>query len=84
MKPKTKTLAVRIPVSVLQGIDEIANERELSVPDVARMCLELGVLCHQTLDKLGLVGVIDLKHYTVMSIMGQHSLFSEVMDTAQQ
>jgi hypothetical protein len=68
MKPPSKTITTRIPLSITDEIERIAKKRGLSSADVIRMCLDLGVECHKDMEKLGLIGVVDFTYYVTKAL----------------
>jgi predicted DNA-binding protein len=73
MKPPSKTLTIRIPLTITDEIERIAEKRQLTSAQVVRMCLDLGVECHKDMEKLGLIGVVDFTYYATKALKEQFS-----------
>lgn len=54
---------VRIPEELIDEVERIAKLRKMNNSQVYRMLLDLGADCHKDLEKLGIIGVIDLSYY---------------------
>jgi predicted DNA-binding protein len=64
----SKTMTVRVPLTLTAEIERIAKKRKVTSAHVVRMCLELGVDCHKDMEKLGLIGVVDFSYYVTKSL----------------
>ena len=73
MKPPSKTLTFRIPLTITDEIERIAEKRKLTSAQVVRMCLDLGIECHKDMEKLGLIGVVDFTYYATKALKEQFS-----------
>jgi len=68
MKEETRVMSIRIPVSLLNEADRIAEKRKMTQAEVIRMCLNVGLECHKDMEFLGLIGAVDLVYYVRQSI----------------
>ena len=68
IKPPSKTLTVRFPLTTTDEIERIAKKRNLNSAQVIRMCLDLGLECHKDMEKLGLIGVVDFTYYVTKAL----------------
>ena len=56
-------VSVRLPKETMENIHRIMKKRKMKQADVFRMCLGLGLDCHKDMEKLGIVGVVDLVYF---------------------
>lgn len=73
MKPPSKTLTIRVPLTITDEIEKIAERRKLTSAQVVRMCLDLGVECHKDMEKLGIIEIVDFTYYATKALKEQFS-----------
>lgn len=56
-------VTVRLPKETMASIERIMKKRKMKRSDVVRMCLGMGLDCHQDMEKLGIIGVVDLVYF---------------------
>jgi metal-responsive CopG/Arc/MetJ family transcriptional regulator len=67
-KEETRPISIRIPVRLLEEAEIISQKRRISQADVIRQCLDVGIECHKEMEKLGLIGIVDLVYYARQSL----------------
>lgn len=60
---KSKALSVRIPMREWEEIERIAKKRNMSHNKVIGMLLSVGAECHKDMERLGVIGIIDMTYY---------------------
>lgn len=68
MEDRTCHVHVRVTPSLKAEIVRIATKRKMKESEVARMLLDVGLECHKDLERLGLIGVMDLVYFVKESI----------------
>ncbi len=68
MKTKKTNLNVQIPVELYEEIQRIAAKRDITISDVARMCLDIGLSTHRDFERCGLIAVLDFSHYVKVAV----------------
>lgn len=68
MEELTRQVHVRVTPTIKEEIERIAVKRKMSEAQVARMLLEVGAECHKDMERIGLIGVVDLLYYVKQSI----------------
>ena len=56
-------VSLRISGEMMEKVKKISKKRRMKQSDVYRMCLGLGLDCHADMEKLGVVGVVDLFYF---------------------
>lgn len=52
-------LGLKIPQETMDDIDRIAQKRGMTRSDVVRMCLDVGLMMHKDLERVGLIQTMD-------------------------
>ena len=52
-------LGLKIPQETKDEIDRIAERRGMTRSDVVRMCLDVGLMMHKDLERVGLIQAMD-------------------------
>ena len=68
MKEECKNIGVRVPLSIVHQMERIAEKRKMTQSEVHRMCLEVGLMAHNDMEKVGLIGVVDMVYYVKQAI----------------
>lgn len=70
-KEELHAISARILESDFQEIDRIATRRKMSQAHVIRMLVGVGIECHNDMEKLGLIGVVDFVYFVKEALKNQ-------------
>jgi hypothetical protein len=68
MKEEFHSITARLPKSDFEEIERIAAKRGLSLNQVVKMLVGVGVECHKDMESVGLIGVVDFLYYVKQSM----------------
>jgi len=70
-KEELQNISARVPHSDWMEVNRIAEKRKMSQSQVLRMLVGVGLECHRDMERLGLIGIVDMAYYVKEAIRGQ-------------
>lgn len=71
MKQELHSITARITTADYKEVQRIAVSRKVSEAEVIRILMRVGVEAHKDMERLGLIGIIDLAYYVKEAIKRQ-------------
>jgi len=63
MKEDMQGITIRLSRSEFAEAQRISAKRNISLNQTLRMLVGVGIECHKDMEKIGLIGVIDMAYY---------------------
>ncbi len=68
MKEELRGVSARLSPADFAEIDRISKKRNMSQAKVIRMLIGVGIEAHKDMEKLGIIGIVDLAYYVKEAI----------------